>query len=314
MRLAVARTEARYRFAVEDTGIGISAEQLPRIFDTFRQAHGQHDVIEGTGLGLAISKTLVALMGGALDVASAPGAGSRFWFELELTEAPAVQTRPRRPVVGVRGDRRRLLVIDDNADNRQLLRDLLAPIGFEVDEASDAESGLARVAAMPPDAVLIDLRMPGVNGLEGTRRLRALEPRRALAVIAISASVFGHHRDECIAAGADDFLAKPFRLEQLLDVLCRHLSLMPIHDEAPVPAASSPDGPPAALIFPPPEVLGPLLAQAQRGDIRQVLEQAIRIEHGDVRYASFVAELRGLAQRFQVNKLCEFLEKGQAIS
>jgi PAS domain S-box-containing protein len=316
--LTVARREGRYRFVVEDTGVGISADQLPRIFETFHQVRSEQEFIEGTGLGLAISKTLVALMGGTLEVSSTPGEGSRFWFDLDLPEAAtAADSRPLRRVAGVRGGRRRLLVVDDNADNRQLLRDLLVPVGFEVEEAADAESGLARVAAARPDAILLDLRMPGMSGLEATRRLRDLDTGRRLVVIAVSASVFGHHREECIAAGADDFLPKPFRLEQLLDLLCQHLGLEPVHDAEPAEATSglaADGGAPTTLVFPPPHVLAPLLEHAQRGDIKQVLEHAGQIEAGDLRYGPFVSELRALAQRFQVNKLCRFLEKGQPVS
>jgi PAS domain S-box-containing protein len=313
--LTVARRDDRYRFAVDDTGVGISAEHLPRIFDSFRQIRSAQEFIEGTGLGLAISKTLVALMGGTLEVTSTPGEGSRFWFDLDLPEAaaPDAAAGSRRRVVGVRGARRRLLVVDDRTDNRQLLRDLLAPLGFEVDEAADGETALARIGAAAFDAVLLDLRMPGISGLEATARLRRLDAGRRLVVIAVSASVFGHHREECIAAGADDFLAKPFRLERLLDLLCRHLGLEAVHDAAPVSGPAAHEASPTALAFPPPDVLAPLLEQAQRGDIKQVLEYAEQIEADDARYAPFARELRGFAERFQMNKLCQFLEEGRPV-
>jgi PAS domain S-box-containing protein len=312
--LSVARHHGRYRFTVEDTGIGISAEELPRIFETFHQVRSAQEFTEGTGLGLAISKTLVALMGGALEVSSAPGVGSRFWFELDLPEVAAAgdAPRPEGEIVRVRGDRRRVLVVDDKADNRQLLRDLLAPAGFEVEEAADGETCLARVAAAPPDAVLLDLRMPGMSGFEAARRLRAMDGGRRLVIIAVSASVFGHHREECIAAGADDFLPKPLRLERLLDLLCRLLSLEPVREEQGQGRAAQPAREPArsaAIVFPPADVLAPLLEQARRGNIKHVLEHAGRIEADDARYRLFAGELRALAEGFQVKKLCQFLEE-----
>src|SRR5206468_7281407 len=137
----------RYRFSVSDTGVGIRAEELPRIFETFHQVRTPQQFIEGTGLGLPISKTLVTLMGGALEVTSTPGVGSQFWFELDLPEVTGARqgSRDQRRIVGVHGTRRTLLVVDDKADNRQLLRDLLAPCGFAVDEAADGEACLARV-------------------------------------------------------------------------------------------------------------------------------------------------------------------------
>jgi len=314
VRLGVARHDLRYRFVVEDTGVGISAVELPRIFETFHQIRGEQEFIEGTGLGLAISKTLVGLMGGALDVASTPGQGSRFWFDLELPAAESVPggAGSRRRVARVRGDRRRVLVVDDKADNRELLRDLLTPMGFLVEEAPDAASCLARVAEAPFDAVLLDLRMPEMSGLEATRRLRALGGAPRLAIVAVSASVSGHHRDECITAGADDFLAKPFRLEQLLDLLCRHLGLEAIHDGEAVGPADEPGrraDAPAAFDVPSADVLAALLAHARRGDIKHVLELAGDIDAGDARYEPFARELRALARTFQVNRLCQLLER-----
>jgi CheY-like chemotaxis protein len=194
-----------------------------------------------------------------------------------------------------------VLVVDDKPDNRRLLVDLLVPLGFEVTEAADASECLARVAADPPDAILLDLRMPGMSGLEATRRLRALEIGSRLVVIAVSASVFGHHRDECIAAGADEFLAKPFRLERLIDILCRHLALEPVHEAEDAPPPST------ALVFPSPDVVAPLLEQARRGNVRNVLDRAAALEAD---FAPFVHEVRALARSFQVKKLCQFLENG----
>jgi PAS domain S-box-containing protein len=307
--LTVTRDGTRYRFAVEDTGVGIAAEDLPRIFETFHQVRSPQAFADGAGLGLAISKTLVALMGGALEVTSAPGQGSRFWFDLDLPEVAAggALGRPVRRIVGLRDARQRLLVVDDRADNRRLLRDLLVPVGFEVEEAADGASCVERVLADPPAAVLLDLRMPGLSGLETTRRLRGLERGRRLVVIAVSASVFGHDRDECITAGADDFLAKPFRLEQLLEMLSHHLALEPVYAEA-----ASEDA--ADLVFPPPDVVAELLEHARRGDIKQVLERAGLIEAADARHRAFVKAVRALAERFQVKRLCLFLEEGRPIS
>jgi CheY-like chemotaxis protein len=198
-------------------------------------------------------------------------------------------------------------VVDDKADNRRLLRDLLVPVGFEVEEAADGASCVERVLADPPAAVLLDLRMPGLSGLETTRRLRELEPGRRLVVIAVSASVFGHDRDECIAAGADDFLAKPFRLERLLEMLSHHLALEPVYAED--ASADSAD-----VVFPAPDVVAELLEHARRGDIKQVLERAGRIEAADARHRAFVRDVRALAEQFQVKRLCLFLEEGRPIS
>jgi CheY-like chemotaxis protein len=194
--------------------------------------------------------------------------------------------------------------VDDREDNRRLLRDLLVPAGFEVSDVGSGEGCLSAVSVEPPDAILLDLRMPDMDGFEVTRRLRARERLGRLVIVAVSASAFEHHREQCLEAGADDFIAKPFRLDELLGLLCRHLGLEPIYDEEAAPAR--PDTPGGDATPPPPE-LAALLDLARRGNIGRILESASRLE-ADGRHARFAAELRGLAERFQVKQLCQFLE------
>ncbi len=312
--LKVGPREGRLRFLVEDTGIGIHPEHLPRIFETFHQVRDPRTFVEGTGLGLAISKTLVSLLGGTLDVSSTPGEGSRFWFDLDLPEVTLVSEEPARPtrkVVGVRGDRRRILVVDDKGDNRRLVRDLLVPLGFEILQARDGETCLRLAASARPHAILLDLRMPGMDGFEATRRLRATAATRDVVIIAVSASAFEPHREQCLDAGADDFLPKPFRLDKLLDLLCRHLGLELIYAEKPDDRPPASEQEPRVLdtrIVAPAAELPGLLDLARRGDITKVLERARQLEEADDRYASFATELRSLAERFQVKRLCQFLE------
>jgi PAS domain S-box-containing protein len=306
--LKVGLHEGRVRFFVEDTGIGIHAEDLPRIFETFHQIRDAKRYVEGTGLGLAISKTLVTLMGGTLEAASTPGAGSRFWFDLHLPEAPlvAAEARPGSNVVGIRGERRRVLIVDDKADNRRLLRDLLAPLGFELLEAEDADACFRLAASAKPDAILLDLRMPGMDGLEATRHLRAQAATRDVVIIAVSASAFEENRERCLEAGANDFLPKPFRLERLTELLRDHLGIELVYEEeAPALAAA----PVAARVLPPAAELASLLDLARRGNVAQILDSARRLEEHDAGYARFAAEIRSLAERFQVKKLCQLLEE-----
>ncbi len=315
--LKVGPHQGRLRFQVEDTGVGIRAEHLPRIFETVHQVRDPRTFVEGTGLGLAISKALVTLMGGTLEVSSAPGEGSRFWFGLDLPEVPLVSqqlTRPRRRLIGALGGRRRILVVDDKEDNRRLVRDLLVPLGFEVLQAQDADACLRMAASARPDAILLDLRMPGMDGLEATRRLRAMEATRDVVIIAVSASAFEEHRARCLEAGADDFLAKPFRLERLLDLLRAHLGLQLIYKEEVLDRGLVPEGEarvPEPRIVPPAAELASLLDFARRGHIKQILEGAQHLEDLDARYAPFLAEIRSLAERFQVKKLCRVLEEAR---
>jgi signal transduction histidine kinase/DNA-binding NarL/FixJ family response regulator/putative methionine-R-sulfoxide reductase with GAF domain len=308
--LKVGHHDGRVRFVVEDTGIGIPPEHLGRVFEAFHQVRDPSTHAEGTGLGLAICRTLVSLMGGTLEVTSVPGEGSRVWFALDLPEIPALARdadRPSRRIVSVRGDRRRILVADDGPDNRRLVRRLLEPLGFEVLEAVDGEDCLRQVRAAWPDTVLMDLRMPGMDGLEATRRIRATEGARRTVIIAISASAFEHHREQCREAGADDFLAKPFRLERLLELLRAYLGLELVYETAEDAQTPADGGAGQTTAVPPRAELDVLLDLAMRGDIRQLLDRAERLEREDGRQAPFVAELRALAERFQVKRLCQWL-------
>ena len=219
---------ARVRFEVEDTGPGIAPQDQARIFEPFEQAGDARSRSAGTGLGLAISRSLVGLMGGALQLDSAVGQGSRFWFELDLpvarTSVAAVRTR-QAPITGYVGPRRRILIADDLGANRQLLVAMLSPLGFEITEALHGQQVLDQVATAPPDLVLMDWSMPVMDGLEATRQLRRTESTRELPIIAITANASVQHQEQARAAGASDYIPKPFDCHELLDKIARQLDL-----------------------------------------------------------------------------------------
>ncbi|HET9505516.1 MAG TPA: ATP-binding protein [Hymenobacter sp.] len=212
------------RFSVQDTGIGIAADKQEVIFEGFTQAYADTArVFGGTGLGLSISRALVAQLGGTLTLCSEAGQGSTFAFTLTLPKAPA-------PVVAAPLDAydtgalvgRRVLVVEDNEINRTVARLLLEGWGMEVDEAEDGTAGVARVRYEAPyDAVLMDIQMPGLNGLDATAAIRALaDPLRAhTPIIALTANAFHSDRDRYLAAGMDACLAKPFEEEAVYQTL-----------------------------------------------------------------------------------------------
>jgi CheY-like chemotaxis protein len=221
-----AATGARTRlcFWVEDTGIGITQDQQAAIFRAFEQGADVQRRYGGTGLGLAISQQLVNLMGGQIAVESPPtgqAAGSRFWFELDLPVAhlPAAEPvllRATRPS-GYAGRRRKILVVDDVAANRRAVVDYLEPLGFEMHQAIDGESGLERAQALRPDLILMDNVMPGIDGREATRRLRRDADLRTVPVIAVSASASAEDQQRSLESGANAFLPKPVVFDHLLD-------------------------------------------------------------------------------------------------
>ena len=219
---------ARLRFAVEDTGIGIRAEHLETIFQPFEQVGDARRRVGGTGLGLPISRQLVRLMGGDIAVQSRPGAGSSFSFELELPLAglPHEAAAPRqRPITGYDGPRRALLVVDDVPSNRTLLRELLGAVGFVVREAGDGQQAIEHAAQRDADLILMDLVMPGMDGLEAIRRIRALPAGAQVPIIVVSASASDSEREQGLAAGADAFLRKPIDGPALLQEIGRQLAL-----------------------------------------------------------------------------------------
>ena len=306
---AIDRDDGQIRFAVSDTGCGIRTGEMGQLFQPFQRVGDRNRVTEGAGLGLVISRRLVELLGGTLHVESIFGQGSRFWFTLSLPAAdvPArVPAMPAVPVTGYCGPRRRILIADDKRENRAVLVDMLAPLGFRIAEAGNGQEALEVAARFQPDAVLMDMRMPVLDGLEATRRLRQSEALRDVIVIAVSASAYGHHREQYLAAGADDFLSKPFQLDELLELLCARLSLKLVYasDTGPPASGSAPD---EEIIVPPGAELAILRDLAQRGDRRNLLAQIERLERADERYAPFAARLRGLAERFQLKKINELL-------
>ncbi len=304
-------------FAVTDTGVGLSAADRAKLFQPFHQAADGRPPEPGTGLGLAISQRLVELMGGRLAVESEPGQGSRFHFTIALPVLAVDATAPAAPserIVGYQGPRRRLLVVDDVPTNRHVLRELLAPLGFAVTEADSGEAALAlldadaRAGTPPPDLVFLDLRMPGIDGLEFARRVRALPAGPRMKLIAMSASVLSFNRQDAFAAGCDDFLPKPFRESDLLARLGLALRLEWISEAPPSVASAAP----AAGSNPPvelgtrlaPAVLADLLAVAQRGEIA-ALRQQLELHRGD----PLADALLALARSYRMERIRELLEQ-----
>jgi signal transduction histidine kinase/CheY-like chemotaxis protein len=302
VRLSVrAGADARCRFEVADTGAGIRAEDLGRLFRPFEQAADGRPPEPGAGLGLSIAQRLVELMGGRIEAESTPGRGSRFRFEIALPAAEAQRPAPpTRSVTGYRGRRRHLLVVDDLDTNRRVLRELLELLGFAVAEAASGEAALVAAGERPFDLALVDLRMPAMSGFELAARLRSLHP--GTRIVATSAGVFASARDDALRSGADDYLSKPFQEAQLVDLLTRWLGLEWSWDpleEAAVPALPPDSAAPQAAA----EDLAPLREAARRGDVvglRQALA-ALRARRPEL--AAFVEEIEALASRYQMEAI-----------
>ena len=298
------------RFEVEDTGRGIPADKLEEIFQPFLQVTDRAKHVEGSGLGLAITKKLVALMNGQLGVTSTPEKGSTFWFTVSL---PPVETDQMPSsgesdsIIGYKGNRKRILVVDDRWENRSVLVNLLTPLGFTVRESANGRECLTTAEEFNPDLILMDLVMPEMDGYEATRHLRQSSTLRDVVVIAISASVLDLDRKQTREAGCTDFLPKPVHAKDLLEKLQRYLGVEWVHgEEAEIEEPSHSE--PESLIAPPSEDLAVVYDFSKKGHIAPVREHITRIEQLDEQYKPFAAKLRQFSDKFDLKHLCEFLK------
>ena len=238
VRLKIGLSEGEPRlcsFEVSDTGDGISHDQQATIFEPFQQGPAGLRV-GGTGLGLAITKRLIELMGGELALESAPAKGSRFFFRLPLTPVgTSAITRAREIATRLApGETVRVLVVEDVMANRHVLASLLADLGCEVATAPSADEASTRLQQQTTDLVLLDILMPGVNGIEAAKRIRERCGSR-IKLVATSASALAHEQERFLAAGFDDVVAKPIRIERLQEVITKLLDATFV-DRATLPA------------------------------------------------------------------------------
>ncbi len=221
-------TDCLLRFEVRDTGIGMTEEQQARIFNAFEQADGSTSrKYKGTGLGLTITQRIVQLMGGETGVTSSPGAGSTFWLTCRLgkgrAKPSALVTETAEAILRREYRGRKVLVVEDEPLNREVIGDMLEELGLVVDAAINGNEALIKVRQAHYDIVLMDMQMPELDGLDATRKLRAMPDGQDLAIIALTANAFDDDRERCLAAGMNDFIAKPFKPEKVFGKLLRWL-------------------------------------------------------------------------------------------
>ncbi len=300
---------------VEDTGPGISEENMFKVFDMFYQV-SQGAPTGGTGLGLSISRKYAQLMGGDITVRSQVGTGSCFRLEVLLetvqTALPDVG-RPKK-IVGVVSETGpwRILVVDDVADNLALMTALLTPVGFQVQEAANGVEALEIFHEWLPHAVLLDMRMPVMDGYETVRRIKSTDVGQRVLVVAVSAGAFQNSRNKAMEAGADAYLAKPFITQELFDILKNGLGLRYIFSDGTGREASggvspartpTPSDAPARLL---PATAQAILKAVSEGDMIQLIQLIDAAEFEDSQAAW---KLRDMAGSFDYLGIREFLEK-----
>jgi signal transduction histidine kinase/FixJ family two-component response regulator len=304
------------RFQIEDTGIGITKDQIEKIFLPFEQAKDAKYRSQGTGLGLSISQKLVQLMGGTIQVESIPGEGSIFWLDLEVPHVllyqPSVVDTASENIIGFQGESRSILVVDDALENRSFLKNFLQPIGFTIIEARNGLEGIEKAIQFVPDLIITDLVMPVMDGFEMVRRLRRLPNFKDMILIASSASVFTSDRKNSKQVGCNDFLPKPIQVEFLLETLKKYLDLEWIYQQNSEMSVASNTTVAVAdkvIIAPPPEELSNLFHAAKIGDIEAVEKEAKRIQLLDKQYETFADVLLRFSQSFDEKEILNFVKK-----
>lgn len=304
----------RYRnqvaeFAVIDTGVGIDPEDMQRILDPFERVRSP-DVpnVQGTGLGLTIVKLLTEIMGGELKISSTPGVGSSFIVSLMFSwiENPAAVAFPSRMITGYQGRRRVLLVVDDEPIHRGLMFDLLNPLGFTTIEARDARSCLEVLREAQPDLFLLDVSMPGTDGLQLASELR--EQGYAVPIIMISADAQEHHRNPQQKTSHDDYMVKPINNQKLIERIGQLLALDWIHSDSPTETPIR-DTRPLSEHLPDHPLLRELLAHAQIGHRSGVAATLKTIEDADLLEGALLKKFRDLAGRMEYARLADTLEQ-----
>jgi signal transduction histidine kinase/CheY-like chemotaxis protein len=262
--------EYQIHFRVEDTGVGIAEAELSQLFEAFGQTATGKASQQGTGLGLAISRQFVQLMGGAISVQSIVGKGTVFNFSICVQKVKiaeiADEQRPTPQVIALEPNqpRYRILIVDDKWDNRQLLIRLLHPLGFELKEADNGQQALNLFEKWSPHLVWMDIRMPIMNGLEATNRIKATSKGQETKIIALTASALQEERENILSAGCDEFLRKPFKYTDIFDLMHKHIGVRYIYEE------------PNELIMPqkPTEVMTPINITALLPQLLTDLKQA----------------------------------------
>lgn len=226
-------------FEIEDTGFGISTDDKNKLFTAFGQTETGRKSQEGTGLGLAISQKFVQLMQGNISVSSILGKGTIFTFNIQALTSSATEIQPNpktRKIIGLAPDQvqYRILIVEDNQDNRLLLSTLLKSVGFSIGEAENGQEAIEMWSNYSPDLILMDMRMPIMNGYEATKKIKAHIQGQATTIIALTASALEEERIVILSAGCDDFIRKPFHTDVLFEKIAQHLGAVYLYEESEV--------------------------------------------------------------------------------
>jgi len=303
-------------FEIEDTGSGIAPDEIEHLFKAFVQTRIGQQAHEGTGLGLTISRKFVNLMGGDITVNSVLGQGSVFKFNIwaHSAEMARMSSPGHRRVIGVAPNQPtyRILIVENQWENRHLLVELLASLGFELREAENGQEGLALWEAWNPHLILMDMRMPVMNGYEATQQIKASAKGQATVIIAVTGSAFEENRSAILSVGCDDFIRKPVEQELLFAKIAEHLGVSFLYEDVPqrldATAISTPILKGNDLAVMPPEWIDQLRQSASGCSDRQVLQLIRQIPST---YPTLAKALADLAYNFRFEEIVELAQSAR---
>jgi signal transduction histidine kinase/CheY-like chemotaxis protein/purine-cytosine permease-like protein len=300
---------------VTDTGPGINLSEREKIFEAFARGSAANQInVGGTGLGLTISKLLTELMGGELSFVSKIGQGTTFQVKLFLPQIHHVsEIEPTAFVnrIAYQGQRRKVLVVDNEEVDRELIINILAPLGFEVAEAATGQECLTQFKIFNPDVILMDLAMPLMDGWEAAYQIRNLH-HSDVPIAIVSANAFDKNLENAAKIASEDFIVKPVNVQDLLDWIGKKLNIKWINDgekNLALTPISQPFKAELEVALPPSTALEILLKHITNGYIKGIQNQLNEIELLDQKYAVFVSKMRQLADNFEIDAMKQFIEE-----
>jgi signal transduction histidine kinase/CheY-like chemotaxis protein len=303
-------SNTKIRFRISDTGIGIEKEKIEKLFEPFYQGATPSTQDQGTGLGLAICQNFLHLMGSKLNVESIPGEGTIFWFDIDFLESSAHSvgaSHKIHDIISFSGKKLRILIVDDNSENRQLFVRILRDIGFDTIESSGGKEALNIALEVNPDIVIIDLFMPDMSGFELIQLIRKNDQIKCVGIIATSASVNDEERLNSLASGANSFLPKPFNPRELLDEIKNISDIEFVYNPADADIEKN------IVLTQDVTINADLIEKMSRlasmGDVTTLRSQIMDLEKSDERLKPLTEKLDQLATKFQMRQLQKVLKQ-----
>ncbi len=310
VELNVDLVENKVQFQIIDTGVGIHEDLLSKIFEPFEQTGDKAQKEQGTGLGLSISKKIIELMNGELKVESKLGTGSKFTILLNLTEVQEVSKSniiSSSLITGYKGKRIKILVGEDNANNIEVVKSILEPLGFELIIAVNGKEVLSKTIELNPDIILMDMIMPVMDGFQATKEIRK-NYSNEVPIIAISASVLKKEQQLCFEAGCNYFLPKPINYDDLLETISKFLKVEWIYKETiveKIPLVK--DG---EIVFPNGEILRRIYHESLKGNFTGIEALMSSVKKND-NFVIFCNKVEEFIKNYNEDGLINFLESSE---